>query len=222
MRIFIILNQFCEQPTIHLTRQAVSETTSERNVSSNPEIIAPITLVAANVIPKRTIDTSIAPSIAIKSTERILHTHSLALPRIFVLVIRVIARYTTAIPRTTHKNAGVTVIVAVKVKNAVIIPMMIAATMLMPRQLHLHPQLQFEQVMFFTSNVIICRTIFEGERNYPRRVRRTSPTFSDIKFTHDRRVVVKRRPLHSKKDMQSISFLYIHCFFYSLRKLVGT
>lgn len=92
MRIFIILNQFCEQPTIHLTRQAVSETTNERNVSSNPEMIAPITLVAAKVIPKRTIDTSIAPSIAIKSAERIGHTHSLTAPRILVLVIRVIAR----------------------------------------------------------------------------------------------------------------------------------
>ena len=32
------------------------------------------------------------------------------------------AKYTTAIPKTTHKNAGVTVMTAAKVKNAVTTP----------------------------------------------------------------------------------------------------
>ncbi len=126
-------------------------------------MIAPMTLVAAKVTAKRIIDTSIAPSIAIRSTGRILQTQPL-MPelRIATLVTSVIARYTTAIPSTTHKNAGVTVITAVKVRKAVIIPMIMLATIATPTQLHLHPQLQFEQVIFFTSNVIICRIIFGG------------------------------------------------------------
>lgn len=162
-----------EQPATHLTRHAVSVTTSEKNVNKRPVIIAPITLVAANVTPSKTTATKIAPSIAIKSTGRILHTQPL-MPelRIATLVTRVTARYTTAIPSTTHKNAGVTVMVAAKVKNAVIMPMMMLATIETPTQLHLHPQVQFEQVIFFTSNVIICRKLNEGERNYLRRVQK--------------------------------------------------
>ncbi len=126
------------QPTTHLTRHATSDTTSEKNASNSPVMIAPITLVAANVTPKRTIDISIAPRIAIKRIGRILHTQPV-IPalRIATLVTSVIARYTTAIPKTTHKKAGVTAITALKVKKAVIMPMIMLATIATPTQLHL-------------------------------------------------------------------------------------
>lgn len=117
---------------MHLIRHATVVTISEKNASNAPVMIAPITLVAANVIAKRTIDVKIAPSIPTKITDRLLHTHPDL--RITGDTASNIARYTTAMPKTTHKNAGVTVITALNCRNAVIIPIIILATMARPAQ----------------------------------------------------------------------------------------
>jgi hypothetical protein len=61
----------------------------------------------------------------------------------------VIARYTIPTPNKTHKNAGVTVITAVKRRNAVIIPMIILAAIAKKEQEFL---LQQKVANFFTSS----------------------------------------------------------------------
>ena len=99
-------------------------------------------LAAAKVIPKRTIDRKIVPKIPVSRTGIIPHTHPpIPALRIAGLTTSVTARYTTAIPSSTHKNAGVTVITAEKVRNAVIIPIIIAAITAMAVQFILQPQL---------------------------------------------------------------------------------
>ena len=56
-------------------------------------------------------------------------------------------------PKTTHKNAGVTVITAVMRRNAVIIPIIILVTIAINGQLILQLQLYIE---LFTSCYSIC------------------------------------------------------------------
>ena len=91
-------------------RQAVDVKISDRNASNAPVIIAPIMLVAANVMPKSTKETSAAPKIPVSSVDRIAQH----LAQGFLAATRsVTARYTTAMPRTTHRKAGATVITAV-------------------------------------------------------------------------------------------------------------
>ena len=108
----------------------------EKNNNKRPVMIAPTTLVAANSIARSTTDIKIVPSIPIRRTGRTAHIQSLIPnPSANDKVISTTARYETAIPNTTHKNAGVTVIVAVIVKNAVIIPIIMLATIASPVQL---------------------------------------------------------------------------------------
>ena len=63
-------------------------------------------------------------------------------------------KYPTAIPNSTHKNAGVMVIVAVKVKTVVIKPIiMLARTAFTVQSIS---QLQFVVFIYFTPHFIIC------------------------------------------------------------------
>ncbi len=50
-----------------------------RKPSKRPDINAPMTLVAANVIPRRTREVMIVPSIATMITEREVHTQSFSI-----------------------------------------------------------------------------------------------------------------------------------------------
>lgn len=125
----------------------------DKKARSRPVIIAPIMLVAAKVIPKSIIAISMAPSIPASKTGNIEHAQlRVPLPR----VKRSIARYTTATPKTTHKNAGVTVIAAVMVRNAVMIPIIRLATIEITVQLLLQLQLQLKFDILSPPNYRIC------------------------------------------------------------------
>ena len=62
------------------------------------------------------------------------------------------ARYTTAMPSNTHRNAVVTVIAAVIWKKAANTPMIRAAMIAATVQLHLQLQLQVTILNLFTSH----------------------------------------------------------------------
>lgn len=68
---------YSPQPAAHLTRQAVDVITREKNASKSPVIIAPTMLVAAKVIPSRTIAARIVPKIPVKRTGTISQTQPL-------------------------------------------------------------------------------------------------------------------------------------------------
>ena len=140
--------------TAHFAKHATDVTVREKNVKRAPEIIAPITLVATNSIAKRTTDVKIAPRIPVKSTGSTAQTHPLLpVPLTTAANIGVNARYTTAIPRTTHKNAGVIVITAVMRSIAVITPTIKLAIIESTEQLFLHSQ--FKRPIIFTPLLII-------------------------------------------------------------------
>jgi len=127
---------------MHLTMQVTEVMSKVKNPSNAPAKIAPITLVAANSIAKRINDRRMVPQIPIISVVNAVHTH-LLVPLLLnsVPAIAVIPRYTTAMPKTTHKNAGVSVIIVLKLRNAVIMPMIILATTANTVQLGLQLQL---------------------------------------------------------------------------------
>ena len=113
---------------MHFIRHTVSVNIKERNPISAPEIIVPIMLVAAKVTPKSITDVNTAPKIATSKTESAEQAQLLTeSSEICGDVIKSIARYTVAIPKATHKNAGVKVITAVVVRTAPIAPIIILA-----------------------------------------------------------------------------------------------
>ena len=104
-----------------------------------PVRIAPIMLVATNSIASKIIESNIVPKMPTIKVVTIVHKslqHSL---RKIALETRAIARYPTAIPRSTHKKAGVRVIVAVILRKDVIIPMI----RLITTAITVQPVLQF-------------------------------------------------------------------------------
>lgn len=122
-----------------MIRHTVSANIKEKNPIRAPEIIVPIMLVTAKVIPKRIKDVNIAPKIAVSKTE------STGQIQLFTEMlenlddnIRIIARYTVATPKTTHKNAGVKVITAVVESSAPIAPKIMLAITAITEQLDLH------------------------------------------------------------------------------------
>lgn len=147
---------------MHFTRQAVAVIISEKNVISKPVIIAPIMLVAANSIARRIIEIKIAPRIPVKRTDRIGQKQFLKpFLRVVADAIRVIARYKTAIPKTTHKNGAVTVITAMKRRNAAIIPINILVIIAIPTQSLLQSQLRL--AILITSSYNICSNFLSCE-----------------------------------------------------------
>lgn len=124
-------------------------------------------LVATNVIPRRITDVSTVPSIPASRTGRIEHIHSRNpdLPKRAV-AISVTARYPMATPKSTHKNAGVTVIVAVIRKNAAITPIIAAAITENVMQLGLQLQLLLFIYFHLPSQCMLRRrevTLFDTD-----------------------------------------------------------
>ena len=142
---------------MHLTRQAVSVRVRKNESKRSPVITAPIMLVATNSMARSTIAKKIVAIIAPNNTVRMfLIQQGDLLSQQFTdaIVIRRMARYTVAIPKTTHKKAGVTVIAAVILRKAAIMPttmLTITATVV---QVFLQEQSQFD--IYFTSRFIIC------------------------------------------------------------------
>ena len=104
------------------TKHAVDVTVREKKNKSAPARTAPITLVAVNSIASRTIDNKIVPRIPASRVVIIVHKLPQHTLRKSAALMSVTARYTTATPRSTHKNAGVTVIAAVMFKRAATMP----------------------------------------------------------------------------------------------------
>ncbi len=102
----------------------------DKNAKSPPVIIAPIILVATNSIANSTTDSKIAPKMPVRSADKTEHIQLFLISghRAIDIEIRIIARYTTAMPSATHKKALPTVITAVIRKKAVIIPIIILTT----------------------------------------------------------------------------------------------
>ena len=120
---------------MHIARQANDITIREKNVSNAPVIIAPIALVAAKGIAKRTSDVRIVPRMPLSKVGSTDDTQPrMPLLRITVDIIGVIAKNKTAMPNKTHKNAEVTVITAIKRSVAAIIPMIILAAIAIREQ----------------------------------------------------------------------------------------
>ena len=112
---------------MHFTKQAVEVIISEKKNIKSPAIIAPSTLVAAKATQRSIIDVRTVPKIPVSCARSRSHTHFLRLPGIDD-VNKPKARYTTAIPSVTHKNAGVKVITAVYRRIPAITPITILAT----------------------------------------------------------------------------------------------
>lgn len=114
---------------------------NEKNSNNPPVKIAPMTLVAANSIANKTTDNKMVPKMPANKTGNTPHRQTGARSRCTnALANNATARYTTAIPNTTHKNAGVTVITAVKRRKATTIPMMMLEITDRPTQLLLQSQ----------------------------------------------------------------------------------
>lgn len=150
------------QPKRQLTRQAVTVSTRDRKNINAPVIIAPIILVAAKVIARSITAVRAVPKIPVSNTGNVLHTQ----PSASLLLLRADARsatprYTTAIPSATHKNAGVTVITAVIVKNAATTPKMMLARTARAVQLLLQPQPNL--FIYFHLHYILCKNKIRGE-----------------------------------------------------------
>ena len=127
--------------TIHLIRQAVSVRVRKNESRRSPAKIAPSTLVAGNSIASSTTAKSMVAIIAPRSTEIIvlIQQGDLFSQQVTdATVIRRTARYTTAMPNTTHRKAGVIVMAAVILRNAVIIPTTMLTIRARVVQLFLH------------------------------------------------------------------------------------
>lgn len=141
---------------MHFIRQAVDVRVSVKNKSSTPAMIAPITLVAAKVIASSIMLVSTVPRIPVRSTVSAGHRQSRILRLVVAVNINNTASHATAIPNSTHKNAGVTVTVAVNTRKLVIMPIIILATTARAVQLVLQPQFIF--VIIFTSVILYVAT----------------------------------------------------------------
>lgn len=117
--------------------------------------MALITLVATMPTARRTMENKIEPRIPISRAPSVAHLQSQGSALLAMAAAKSSkARYTTAIPRTTHRKAGVTVMTAVICKNAATTPMMTLARIAAIAQLHL--KLQLHKDMWFTSHHNIC------------------------------------------------------------------
>ena len=110
------------------------------------------TLVAGNSIARRMRAVRMANSIPASISGIESHEQSFLNGRAPTEATSNIARYTTAIPNATHKNAVETVIIAVKLKIAAVIPTIMLAAIANKVQSNLVLQLQF--LIFFTSTII--------------------------------------------------------------------
>jgi len=132
------------QFVMHLIRHIAEVIKSEKKRIKVPVIIAPTILVAANSIPRSITEVRTVPNMPAEKTlnagqRQLWNPLPVKKPEVRIAI----AWYPTAIPNSTHKKAGVTVITAVIVRNAAIIPSIILAATDNNKQLflQLHPKL---------------------------------------------------------------------------------
>ena len=130
---------------------------SDKKNNKSPVIIAPTTLVAANWIARRTTEKRAVPRIAKRFSASAEQAQEESVRRAVAADKSVTARYATAMPSATHKNAGVTLITAVIVRNAVIIPIIkLEITAKTPHSILL---LQLKADTDFTSTLIYAEIL---------------------------------------------------------------
>jgi len=83
-----------------------------KNPRARPVMMAPIMLVAAKVMPRRTSDATIVPAMPVKMPGSTEHTQAPSYPPQAEPARRITAGYTTAIPKRTHQKAAVGAITA--------------------------------------------------------------------------------------------------------------
>ena len=129
-------------------RHTVDIINREKKNKAAPVITAPAILVAAKVIARRTIEPKTVPSIPARIEVILVHIQlfEATLPNILI-TLKIKTRKRTAIPKITHKKAGVTVITAVKRRNAVIIPITKLKTS--EKNVQLFPQPQYILFILF-------------------------------------------------------------------------
>lgn len=113
---------------------------SEKKNKSVPVKIAPTILVATNGIANSTIENSAVPTMPLSSAFIVLAVQDAVLAPANKAFASKIAKYTTATPKVTHKNAGVTVITAMMRKKAATTPIIRLATTAMLVHAFLQPQ----------------------------------------------------------------------------------
>ena len=118
---------------MHFTRHAVAVRVRERKKRRTPTKIALTVLVAVMPTAKRINANSAVPKVPINKVKSGAQQPELLRP---VVLTKVRARYPTAIPKATQRNAGVTVITPVICKNAAIIPTNALAITAINVQLH--------------------------------------------------------------------------------------
>jgi hypothetical protein len=121
---------------LHFIRQVAVVIIREKKNNKAPEIIAPIILVAAKVMPSKMMEVKTVPRMPVKKVLR----KSQQCPLPITEVNNVIPRNPMAIPSNTHKNAGVTVITAVYLKTAVMMPIIMLIKTEIPVQLIVQSQ----------------------------------------------------------------------------------
>lgn len=121
--------------------QALAEIISEKKANKPPVIIAPKTLVAANSIAKSTRESKMVPKTPISKAPRAFLAQQKACRALVPTAIKRTVRKATAVPKAVHKNAVPTEIVAIKVKIAVVIPIIMLAAIAMTKQLFLFSHL---------------------------------------------------------------------------------
>lgn len=111
-------------------------------------------LVATNVTPRRITDVRIEPKIPANTAESVAGHEARASLSEKAEINSVKIRKATATPKTTHKNAGVTVITAVMRNIAAITPIIRLPMKASPVQVTLFLQLKSD--IYFTSHFNIC------------------------------------------------------------------
>ena len=137
-------------------RQAVEVTIRKKKNKSAPVRIAPITLVAANSIARNTMERSIVPIIPAIRAVTVQHKSLQLSLTERAETAKATARYTTAMPRSTHKNAGVREIAPVILRKDATIPAIRLVTTAITTQPGL--QLLHDVDINFTSQTILCMT----------------------------------------------------------------
>lgn len=106
----------------HLIMQAADDIISANEAISAPVMTAPTTLVATNSIASSKTDVSVVPSIPTNSAVTFEQAQRRVMAAHEFVVKKVITKKPIAIPKTTHKNAGVAVISPIIRKIAAVIP----------------------------------------------------------------------------------------------------
>lgn len=146
-------SSFPSHPAAHFTRQAVVVTVREKAPNNTPTMSAERTLAGVGGIANRITAVRTVTRMPASKTGRTPHLHWHVPFPCNLSETSKTARYTTAIPNRTHKNAGVTVIIAENCRNAVIIPIITLATMANPAQFTRQPQPKF--VIFFSPPIAV-------------------------------------------------------------------